>query len=309
MAGGGVMLMEHVDRYIALRQALGYKMREHKRELRGFARLAQSRGDTHVTIANATAWANMAPSPYARSSRMQRVIQLARFLHAEDCLHEVPSFEPFKHAYARPLPYIYTQEEIGKIMFVAGKLRKQHSLRRETYTTLLGLVAVTGLRASEALNLRLSDVSENGTLRVCCSKFRKSRVVPLHPTAVVALNRYLELRRLVTTDDDHVFISAHGRRIAPSILNYTFRRILKIAKIAPERKRAPRIHDLRHTFATRSLEKCPSDRKSIAKHFVALSTYLGHVDIKSGYWYLESTPELMGAMATAAENFVTGGAQ
>ena len=302
------MLIEDVERYISIRQCLGYKLHDQKRELRQFAALAAQNDDTHVTMASATAWADRAPSPYSRSVRMRRIIQFARFLHAEDNAHEVPSFEPYRHVYVRPLPYIYSREEITRILWATGTLRKHYRLRREIYSTLLGLIVATGLRVSEALSLRLDDVSMEGVLQIRSTKFGKARLVPLHPSAVVAMTRYLELRRRVTTtDSDHLFISAHGRKIASSSVNHTFRRILKVAKIAPTRGHLPRIHDLRHTFATRALEKCPSDRRSVARHFVALSTYLGHVDIKSGYWYLETTPTLMCDMATAAEEFATGG--
>ena len=302
------MINAHIERYISLRQTLGYKLKKTQRNLRNYARFASERGDTHVTTSSATAWAGTAPSPYARSIRMQIVNHFARFLHAEDSTHEVPSLVPFHHIYVRPLPYIYAPEEISKIIAATNSLRQQYPLRREIYATMLGLIAVTGLRVSEALALRLDDVQAGGVLRIRITKFGKSRLVPLHPSAFAVLERYLDLRRrITTTDDEHVFISLRGCKIADRTMHCTFLRILKNAKIAPERVRRPRIHDLRHTFATRALEKCASDRKSVARHFVALSTYLGHIDIKSTYWYQEATPELMSEIAIAAESFAMGG--
>jgi integrase len=113
----------------------------------------------------------------------------------------------------------------------------------------------------------------------------------------------------MAVSDDHLFLSASNTRPSVSMADYTFRRILKLAGVAPGRHRGPRIHDLRHTFATRALERCPGERRAVARHFVALSTYLGHVDIKQTYWYLQATPELMTDIAAAAEALAAGGAQ
>ena len=305
------MLKTQIDRYLSIRQILGLKLEDTQRDLRDYARFACDRGDTHITASSATAWAEKGSTSYVRHVRIHRIAHLARFLHAEDSAHQVPSTVPFQHVYVRPLPYIYPPEEISKIIAEAGKIRRRHySLRREIYATLVGLIAATGLRVSEALNLRFEDVQEGGVLNVRKTKFGKSRLIPLHPSATATLGQYLELRRrITTTDDDHIFISAHGRRIASSTVNYTFRVLLNRAEIAPERIRRPRIHDLRHTFATRALEKCGSDRRLIARHFVALSTYLGHIDIKQTYWYLEATPELMAEIAAAGEDFVLRGVQ
>jgi integrase/recombinase XerD len=131
-------------------------------------------------------------------------------------------------------------------------------------------------------------------------------MVPLHPTAAAALDRYLDQRRRLAVTDDHVFLSAGNRRIGSSMVEYTFRRILRLAGITPSRTRPPRIHDLRHSFATRALEQCSTNREGVARHFVALATYLGHTDIAHTYWYLEATPELMTGMAAAAEALIAG---
>ena len=301
------MLSQSVERYLALRHSLGYKLRDLKRELRTFARFSELRGDSHVRTVTATDWANKAPSPYARSRRMRHVILFARFINAEDSAHEIPSFEPFKHKYVRPTPYIYSRDEIARILGATRQLKCAKGLRRIMHETLFGLIAVTGLRISEALHLRIGDVSRDGMLNIRDTKFGKSRYVPLHPSALTALDRYLELRKRVTTTDDHVFISAHGRRLSSSIVNHAFRRVLQHAGIKPVRGRLPRIHDLRHTFATRSLENCSTNRNEVAKHYVANSTYLGHVEISSGHWYHTSTPQLMTDMARAAETLAAAG--
>ncbi len=302
------MLITAIDGYLSLRQTLGFKLRDTTRILHTFARFAAALGDTHVRAETAIRWAETAPSPRARHVRLRDIVRLARFLAAEDPAHEVPKLMALRASYVRPLPYIYSPDEISRIVAAAGRIRAAYPLRRAGFATLLGLIASTGLRVSEALNLRFNDIGPEGVLQIRLTKFGKSRIVPLHPTTTAALGRYLAVRRTVVVPDDHLFLSAGNRRISSSMMSYTFRRILKLAGIAPGRTRTPRVHDLRHTFATRALERCSSERKAVARHFVALSTYLGHVDIKQTYWYLTATPELMTDIAAAAELLVGGGA-
>ena len=171
---------------------------------------------------------------------------------------------------------------------------------------LFGLIAATGLRVSEAINLRLGDVLPGGVLHIRETKFYKSRLVPLHATVAQALDRYLDVRRRYAGSDDHLFLSIEGKALHYSTVRCAFLRILGLAKIAPDRARRPRIHDLRHSFATRVLEQCDTKRNQVARHFVALSTYLGHAEIAHTYWYLEATPELMTGIAAAAEALIAG---
>jgi integrase/recombinase XerD len=301
------MLTDHIDRYVALRQALGYRLRKTARRLHAFARFADAKGDTHIRTSTALAWATDAPSPSARHLRMRDVVHLARFLHAEDAAHEVPPATLFPAPKTRPLPYIYPPEEVAQIVAAAGRLRRTYPLRREVYTTLFGLIAATGLRVSEALDLRFDDLQSNGVLLIRRTKFGKSRLVPLHPTVAEALDGYLDRRRRLAVTDDHVFLSASDRRIAASTVNHTFRHVVCLAGVATGRTRPCRIHDLRHTFATRSLQQCSTRRESVSRHFVSLATYLGHTDIVHTYWYLEATPELMTDIASAAEALIAGG--
>jgi integrase len=232
------------------------------------------------------------------------VARLARFLHAEDPKHQIPS-DLFHRPLHRRLPYIYAPQEIVQLMEAARRLRESYPLRRQVYATMIGLMAASGLRISEALNLHLHDVLPNGILQIRETKFGKSRLVPLHLTAASALDCYLEDRRRLAVTDDHVFLSAGNRRIHSSLAWYTFDRIRKVAGIPPTQSRRPRIHDLRHTFATRVLEQCSTQREAVARHFVALATYLGHTDIAHTYWYLEATPELLAGIAAAGQALFT----
>jgi len=297
------MLITDANRYISLRQTLGFKLRELSLNLNAFARFASERGETHIRTATAMEWATEGCSPHARHIRLRDVARLARFLHAEDPAHEVP-VNLFHAPIRRRPPYIYTPKEIVQLMEASDRLRQTYPLRRQIYRTLLGLIAATGLRISEALNLRFRDVLPNGVLQIRRTKFDMNRMIPLHATAAKALGRFLEQRRQVAVEDDHIFLSARNQRISCRTADYTFHRILCLAGIAPSPTRLPRIHDLRHAFATRALEQCAMRYGAVGRHFVALATYMGHADIAHTYWYLEATPELMTGIAAAAETLV-----
>ena len=300
------MLSDHVERYLAVRRTLGYKLRETGRNLQAFARFASDKGDTHIRAATAVQWAGQASSPLMRHVRLHDVVLLARFLYAEDTTHELPPARYFHVRVVRQPPYIYTPAEIGQLLTAAHRLPCSYALRRPVYATLIGLIAATGLRVSEALDLRFDDLLPNAVLRIRQTKFAKSRLVPLHATTVDALTAYAQERQRLASADDHLFVSASHRRIPTPTASGTFQRVVRLAAIAPGRQRRPRLVDLRHTFATRSLQRCAVRREAVARHFVALSTYLGHVSTAYTYWYLEATPELMADIATAGENLVAG---
>jgi integrase/recombinase XerD len=302
------MLTDEIERYIAIRRAAGHAFNAGARLLRLYGQFAEARGDFHVRTSTALEWATAGTSPLSRHVRMRYLVRFARFQNAEDERHEVPPRDAFTAHWRRPLPYIYSTDEIARLLAASNRLRlsRAYPLRREIYRMLIGLIAATGLRRSEALDLRLQDISADGVLTIRRTKFRKSRLVPLHLTVMQALREYLTLRLRVGVEDDHLFLSASNGRIESSVANTTFNRMLTLAHIAPTRAKRPRIHDLRHTFATRALERCPADRRAIARQFVALSTYLGHVKVSATHWYLEATPELMTDIAAAASTALRG---
>jgi integrase len=178
----------------------------------------------------------------------------------------------------------------------------------KTYAALISLLAATGLRISEALHLLVSDITSNGLL-IRRAKFQKTRLVPLHATAVTGLARYLTHRQEARCGGDHVFVSDEGQPLVYWKVHSVFRTLLKSAGIEPSAGRWPRIHELRHTLAVRALESSPTGRQRIGQHMLALATYLGHVNINATYWYLETTPELLLDIAVVTENFVQGGRQ
>lgn len=304
------MLTHDVDRYIALRRSLGFKLEKTARHLAAFARHATGHGDTHVRSETAIAWvAAVSSTPRSHQRRLQEIALFARFLHAEDPTHEIPRYRPDRNCPAtRPAPYIYTPDELARMLDAAGNLRRQKPspLRRHIYVMLIGLLASTGLRISEALNLRLDDLLPGGVLHIRQTKFNKSRLVPMHASVVEALKAYLEIRRPFAGTADHVFLSVGARPMGHRCVSCAFAVILRKAGVGEGRSRRPRIHDLRHTFATRVLERCAMRRDDVARDFVALATYLGHAEIRHTYWYLEATPDLMTDIAAAAEALVDG---
>ena len=172
---------------------------------------------------------------------------------------------------------------------------------------LIALLSATGLRISEALKLTVGDVTSDGLL-IRETKFRKTRLVPLHDTAAAGLKRYLARQR-PRSDDDPVFSDERGRPLRYIAVRDTFNRLVSTAGIRPTAARRPRLHDLRHTFAVRALQGSPTGRGRCGAHMAALATYMGHVNIYATYWYLESTADLMRDVAAAGEEFICDGRQ
>ena len=300
------MLMKEVDSYLAIRRAAGFELGVPEYLLRSFARFASSRGETHVRKATVVEWASQAPSLGQRQHRLHTVTRFARHVCAVDAEHEVPPRDVFAHKRSRRPPFIYTRAESEKLVQAAVDLGPSGSLRPHTYQTLLALLFATGLRISEALNLRVEDVTADGLI-IRRTKFQKSRLVPLHATAAAGLERYVRRRRGVATADDHLFVSPRGRRLHRFGVYWTFRKLLEAVGLEPEPgRRRPRIHDARHTFAVRALEACPEGRDNVGRHMLALSTYMGHTSVSDTYWYLEATPHLMRDIRDACEGFLPG---
>lgn len=303
------MLIDGAYRYIELRRSLGFKLRHTAAYLASFTAYAASVGDVHLRSDTALAWAAASSSTqdsYYR--RLQGVALFARFLHAEDPAHEVPQHRLFYRSRPRPTPYIFSGDEVARMLMAARELRatRLNPLKPHTFEMLFGLLAATGLRVSEALKLRLDDIRADGVLHIRASKFNKSRLVPLHPSVVVALDAYLHIRARYGGLDTHLFLTQCGQPLPVRTAYDAFGAVLRRAGIGARGTRRPRLHDLRHTFATRVLEQCAAGREEVARDFIALSTYLGHGHIRHTYWYLEATPELMGDIAAAAEVLALG---
>lgn len=301
------MLSADIDRYVALYRAAGYAFRVQALLLRHFSRYAAARGDAFVRAETALSWAGEAPSPGQRRRRLQVVRRFARRMKVEEGSHEVPPEGAYGSPPPRRTPHIFTSAEITQILTAAAGLPPPNSLRPRRYVTLFALLVTTGLRISEALALDLNDVTSAG-LTVRASKFRKDRLVPLHESTRRGLDHYLAERTRIGGTGCAVFVTLRGTRVRYSTAHSTFLRLLRATGLhAGKGHHGPRLHDLRHTFAVRSLEQCPPGHDAISRHIHALSTYLGHAHVSDTYWYLQATPHLMADIAQASEGLAQGG--
>ena len=202
------------------------------------------------------------------------VARAARFLYVEDPAHEIPPTDFFVGSKNKLIPYIFTPDDLTQLLEAAVELQRHeyYPVQRQRYAMLFGLIAATGLRISEALDLRLSDVLSGGILHIREAKFGKSRLVPLHPTVQAALERYLVLRRDFVGLADSLFLSARGRRISYSVANKAFRDIIRLAGIAPGRPQRPRIHDLRHNSERRIIPSGHLEAAGFVRFEVGCST-------------------------------------
>jgi integrase/recombinase XerD len=299
-------MMASVETYLAVRRAVGFTLSNTEYLLRSFAEFATDLKETHIRTATAIDWASQAKSVAQRHTRHQTICRFAQYLRIEDSRHELPPANHFGYRKTRRVPHIYSRDEIEGLVLAATRLPSSGLLLPKTYAALISLLAATGLRISEALHLLVSDITSNGLL-IRRTKFQKTRLVPLHATAVTGLARYLTHRQEARCGGDHVFVSDEGQPLVYWKVHSVFRTLLKSAGIKPSGGRWPRIHELRHTLAVRALESSPTGRQRIGQHMLALATYLGHVNINATYWYLETTPELLLDIAVVAENFVQGG--
>jgi len=298
--------MRAAESYLAVRRAAGFDLKMVEYKLRSFARFATQRGESHICTSTAIEWASQTSSVAERDSRLKTVVRFAQHMRLEDRHHEVPPRDVFGYHKTRRAPFIYTPTDIADLLEAASRLGPPGTLRPHTYTTLLALLVTTGLRISEALALCLDDLTPAGLL-IRKTKFQKTRLVPLHPTTAAGLQHYLMLREPVSSGDDHIFLSLYGCSLSRQTIYSTFQHLLTETGLRAGRGgHRPRLHDLRHTFAVRSLEACPNERGTISQHMLALSTYMGHAAVHDTYWYLEATPHLMGDIATSCETFFYG---
>ncbi len=296
------MLRSDMERYIQLRQSAGFKLSNESLMLRSFVADAEEHGDRYIRTDRVLAWAGQALSTAQRNRRICAIRHFAQALQAEDDRHQVPPRDAFGTArYRRSPPYIFSPGEIANLIEAMGQLKPVGSIRPKMLMMLFGLLAATGLRISEALALRMQDVTADG-LMILQTKFQKSRLVPLHDTTRAALRRYLAARSQTAAATDALFVGIHGEVPGYSGVKCVFDRLITAMGLQRARNGGrPHIHDLRHTFAVRSLEQCSGDRKAISRHMTALSTYLGHTHVMGTYWYLEATPFLLQQIAKATE--------
>jgi integrase/recombinase XerD len=294
-------LRAELANYLAVRRALGFKLRRAGLLLADFVGYLEANGTDTITTENAFAWASL---PVNASSdwwgyRLSVVRAFARHLHAIDPVHDVPPTGLLPAKTHRATPYLYSDANIAALMAAARQLRSP--LRAATFQTLVGLLAVTGLRIGEALRLDRDDVELTfGVLRIRQTKFGKSREVPLHPSTVEALAAYA-LRRdelCPRPREQAFFVSTAGTRLLYCNAHLAWLDLVRRARLGPRSATCrPRPHDLRHSFAVRTLLGWYRDGADVAACMPLLSTYLGHVHPGNTYWYLSAAPELLTLVA------------
>jgi integrase/recombinase XerD len=301
-------LLQTVTEYLELRRALGFKLEREGTLLPDFAAWIDAEGDGHISNELTVRWATreFQASQGSGSRRLGMVRLFAQYYGCIDPLTEVPSSDLLPYKQQRQTPYIYSDEDVAALLAAAERIRSPFLAL--THVTLLGLLSITGMRVGEALALHRDDVEwETSALVVRKAKFGKSRMVPLHPTTVVALREYSQERdrRWPTPRSPSFFVSTCGKRPFYSNVHLVFLRLLDRSGLADRTiPRRPRIHDLRHTFAVKTILGWYRAGVDVEARIPQLSTYLGHVNPSQTYWYLTATPELLGRAAQRLERWL-----
>jgi len=289
-------LRSDLEDYLRLRRALGFKLKSAGRLLGQFVDYLQARGVDVITTDDALAWASLpAASPHWRAIRLSAVRGFAAYLHGIDASVVVPPAGLVRSGSCRATPYLYSAAEIVSLLNATGELRPP--LRAATYYSVIGLLAVSGMRIGEAIALDDGDLDvERNLLVVRDSKFGKSRLVPVHSTTTATVVRYQQLRDELRPrrSSPALFVSSVGTRLLHSNISLTFAGLTERSGIARRSASCrPRVHDLRHAFAVTSLLECYESGGDVPAMLPRLATYLGHTDPKHTFWYLSAAPELM----------------
>lgn len=290
----------HLEDYLRLRRSLGFKLTREGRTLSRFVEHLDAAGTSTITAADSIAWAGRpeAVDPVTWSHRLTAIRGFARYLSTIDPGTEIPPEDVFPGQGKRPAPYLYTPAEISALIDAAGRLRP--TLRAATYQTLLGLLATTGIRISEAIGLNVADIDyRQGVMTVTGAKTGAPRLLPLHPDTLEALSRYRAVRdrALLAPRTSTFFISIRGTTLCYNPIRTTFIQLTTSLGMRTAQVK-PRIHDFRHGFAVATLLDWYRTGADVAAMLPVLSTWLGHINPAGTYWYLSATPELMALAAT-----------
>lgn len=294
-------LRDALEEYLAVRRSLGFVLRRPAGLLRNFVAFLDANEAPYITQALAVRWAEQPADaqPATWANRLGMVRRFARWRSVSDPRTEVPADGLLSECYHRHSPYLYRDEDIERLLAAAAELPSANGLRACSYATLFGLLAVTGLRVSEALMLDRNDVDlAQGILTIRRTKFGKSRLVPVHRSTREALERYDAQRTCVFPQPaiPAFFLSERGGRITDWSARYTFAKLsqrIGLRATASGHGRGPRIHDMRHRFAVRTLIHWYRTGVDVERELPKLATYLGHVHVNETYWYLEAVPELL----------------
>ena len=299
-------LLDQVEEYVAYRRGLGFELQTQRRMLLDFARYAEGVGHQDpLTTDLAVQWAlgSSSTDPAYAAQRLSAVRLFARHLAIAEPRTEVPPLGLLDGAASRKPPHIYSDAEIAALLDQARLLYPRDGLCPRTYVTCFSLLASTGLRLSEACRLASSDVDlAQGLITIRESKFHKSRLVPLHPTTARALTQYKTYRG--ASPSGSFFRTDRAAALQTKAVQKTFSRLRdRLGWSSLGRARRPRIHDLRHTFTVRRLQRWYEEGADIDRKILALATYLGHSKVTHTYWYLSAVPELMAIPSQRFEHF------
>jgi integrase len=293
-------LRSAVQQYLAMRRSLGFQLSEAGRQLPRFVAFMEQHRASIITTSLALAWAQHSQTvqPAERARRLSIVRIFARYHQATDPRTEIPPDGMLPYRPKRAHPYLYSDDEIQRLLRAARTLPARGGFRPWAYHGLFGLLSVSGLRLGEARNLRVDDVDlDAGVLTVCHAKFGKSRLVPLHRSTCKVLGAYLARRRRFWAGrpvSPYLFVSNWGNRLDVGSIHRTFYALSRqIGLRRPSDHHGPRIHDLRHRFAAKTLWRWYRTGEDPERRMPILSAYLGHVHVRDTYWYLSAWPELM----------------
>jgi integrase/recombinase XerD len=295
-------LRQAMQDYLAIRRGLGFKMHDAGLRLPEFVSFLEQRQTSHVTNRLALEWAQQVTSarPAEWAKRLSFVRGFARYRSSIDPLTEIPPWGLLPHRASRAKPYLYTSEEVmGLLRATLGLSPAWPSteLRPWTYYCLFGLLCVSGLRISEALDLKVGEVDlDEAVLTINETKFGNSRLVPIHPSTRTALADYLSRREqfLAGRQASYLFVSNRGNRLDAGQVRRTFYALSRQTGLRkPGASHGPRLHDFRHRFASETLLHWYQSGQDVERRLPVLSTYLGHVHVADTYWYLSAWPELM----------------
>jgi integrase len=292
-------LSRHLKQYLELRHRLGFKLYDTSCELHHFVRFAREEQATHITTKLALRWATQPTGclPARWGTRLGMLRQFARYLSAVDPRTEIPPAGLLPSRYPRKTPYLYSDEQVLRLLKAAQRMPAPKGLRAATYSTLFGLLAATGMRLGEVIGLDRPDVDlDQCLLKVRQGKFNQSRWVPIHPTTRDRLQQYRRVRdrRYPHPKSPSFFLSEQGTRLTGDIVRYWFIRLShQIGLRQAADHHGPRLHDLRHRFVIGTLRAWYQTGKDVEAQMPQLSAYIGHRHVNDTYWYISATPELL----------------
>lgn len=299
-------LRERLDEYLQLRRSLGFQLNDLERQVGLFCTWLEVQGQTRTfSIDDAVTWARLNPDAHSSwwATRLSLVRRFAAYLNANDV--DVPVIPKGLLAARKPraVPFIYSQQNIDALLAVCDSEFSDERIAA-TLRTVIGLLTATGLRIGEALNMQVPDIDQHNDLLLIKAAKSHERLVPVHPSTTAALTQYIALPARMATHPDPagpVFVTGKGTGYAYVSFQHLFKRLRDAAGLTPRGRARPRLHDLRHTFATAHMTAAYAHGGNPDRVLTLLATWLGHSDATHTYWYLTATGELMALAAGKLE--------